>query len=332
MAGTWKLDVGRLNRGELEYEISVRTTVDDLSNKPFDELRKILRATFSISSSGLAAPVPSYPYLFKDDHEAVLEELAFLSILVEGYTGIELDNTYKKMSSKFAHTLGRLNRSVITKKEEENLKSVVNSKLLILSQDFLSKCKKAKKPKETIFNLSVLNQSLPGNIPNDSDTESGGSDSELEVSIQNKIKPLPVRDWNIKFSGDGTGESLNAFLKKVEKSRVPRGISRAELFRSAADLFTDKASIWFRANRKWVHDWDNLVAALRAEYLPHNYDRKLFEEIKRRTQGPGESIGMYVAVMANLFSRLTTDIPETAKLEALCENIDPYYQTLFSVC
>src|SRR5699024_5491895 len=87
-----------------------------------------------------------------------------------------------------------------------------------------------------------------------------------------------------------------------------------------------KALTWFRAIRTWVSDWDSLVAALREEFQPPDYDRKLFEEIKSRTQGPNESIGMYLAVMGSLFSRLNVSIPEDTKLKIILENIDPFYQ------
>lgn len=51
------------------------------------------------------------------------------------------------------------------------------------------------------------------------------------------------------------------------------------------------------------------------------------EEIRRRTQGPDESIGIYLAIMSGYFKRLTCPISEEAKLKILVRNIAPFYQS-----
>lgn len=121
--------------------------------------------------------------------------------------------------------------------------------------------------------------------------------------------------------------SLSAFLERVEELRLARQTSESELFNSAIDLFEGKALIWYRAINKSVVTWSSLVQKLREEFQPPDYNDRLFEELKRRTQGPDESIGIYVAIMNTLFSRLTIKVSEKVKLKILRNNISPFYQT-----
>lgn len=137
---------------------------------------------------------------------------------------------------------------------------------------------------------------------------------------------IPVYKWGIKFGGTHA-ESVNSFLERVEDLRIARGISVSELFRSAIDLFTDEALTWFRANRSCFTNWKDLGQGLRSEFQPHNYDEVLFEEIKRRTQGKLESVGIYLAKMETLFRRLNTSLSDVIKVTILKRNVLPYYQS-----
>lgn len=68
------------------------------------------------------------------------------------------------------------------------------------------------------------------------------------------------------------------------------------------------------------------MVALKQEFQPINFDEKLMDEIKKRTQGPDESIGIYLAIMSAMFGRLTCSISETTQLKILLRNISPFYQ------
>lgn len=83
---------------------------------------------------------------------------------------------------------------------------------------------------------------------------------------------------------------------------------------SAVDLFKGKALIWYWSICPLVSSWNDLSIKLKREFQPFDYDILLWEEIKRRTQGKDETIGVYVAVTENLFKRLGAPVSETAKL------------------
>lgn len=54
------------------------------------------------------------------------------------------------------------------------------------------------------------------------------------------------------------------------------------------------------------------------------YDEKLLDEIKRRTQGSNVSMGVYFAIMINLFKRLLISLRQITKLKMIAHNIVPY--------
>lgn len=85
-----------------------------------------------------------------------------------------------------------------------------------------------------------------------------------------------------------------------------RNVSKTQLLHSAGDLFVDVAKVWYRANFREFHTWEQMVKGLREEFHPPDYDMEIYEEIRKRTQGKFESIGIYFALMTTLFGNLTT--------------------------
>lgn len=69
------------------------------------------------------------------------------------------------------------------------------------------------------------------------------------------------------------------------------------------------------ALRRKVSTWEELVKELRTEFEPRDYEDRLWEEIRRRTQGSEESIGVFTAAMDNYFHRLPTVPSEQERLK-----------------
>lgn len=109
--------------------------------------------------------------------------------------------------------------------------------------------------------------------------------------------------------------------------RIARNLSYEQLFIEAVDLFEDQALIWFRSIRSRVRSWKDIVGMLRKHYLPRDYDDALWDEIRARTQGIEERPHLYIAIMTNLFNRLS-DIPsEEVQLKHIRHNLQPYYSS-----
>lgn len=161
-------------------------------------------------------------------------------------------------------------------------------------------------------------------------SRSGGSQrndfsQEKNSRVHCARRSVPVVQWSLKYSGEGGGISLNEFLSKVRFHMRARHVSEDELLDSAYDLFSGAALNWYEANYDKFNSWPALENSLKLQFLPYDYDVLLCKEIEERTQGSEERIGIYLAVMENLFRRLTYQVTEEEKLSIILRNLQPYY-------
>lgn len=131
-----------------------------------------------------------------------------------------------------------------------------------------------------------------------------------------------IHRWNLSF--DGNSNVLVSFLERVEKLCQARGVTQEQLFTSALDLFKGKALIWFRSIKEQVASWEEIVRLLKHNFLPYDYDM-LLDEIKARTQGKDEKVAIYIAVLENMFSRLSIPPREELKLRIISKNLQPAF-------
>lgn len=139
-------------------------------------------------------------------------------------------------------------------------------------------------------------------------------------------KSVNVKDWDCRFSGDGTGQSINAFLENISAIRRARNTSRRDLFRQAIDLFEGPALSWYKSIRRDVDSWDEIVNLLREEFEPEDYEDRLWEEIRNRTQGREEKVGAFIVTMKNYFARLPNLPSEKKMLKQIQKNLTPFFQ------
>lgn len=318
-----KMETGRLIQDELVYELGIR----GIGTGTVEEMRKSLARSLKMEKGGFGSFTwPDYPYSFEDDAAAVTVKLQEIRGLLNDFTSGKGSNKYKKIETKLAHTMGRLDRATPTDEPSKKVKADLLARVLALMTDFEEKTEANERNSGAgILDISVL--SVEGGFEGDEETDQGAAMRRQSTPGLARGKSVPVAKWDIKFTGEKKSLSLNAFLERVDELCVARYVSREELFDSAIDLFAGRALVWYRATRKSVSDWNELVSQLREEFQPHDYDTKLFDEIKRRTQGPEETIGIYLAIMSSLFGRLSTPISEEIKLKILMRNISPFYQT-----
>lgn len=139
-------------------------------------------------------------------------------------------------------------------------------------------------------------------------------------------RSIPVVQWNLKYSGENNGSmSLNEFLSRVKFHMRARHVSEVELLDSAYDLFSGSALNWYEANFHRFNSWQSLESALKFQFLPYDYDFYLYKEIEDRTQGESERIGIYIAVMQNMFNRLSYPVSERQRLTVILRNLHPEY-------
>jgi hypothetical protein len=139
-----------------------------------------------------------------------------------------------------------------------------------------------------------------------------------------KRKLVPIYQWGLKFTGSNM--SINAFLERVSELRDARNATDFDLWRYAIDFFEADALIWYRANREYASNWEDLVILLKRSFQKPFYQEELLAEIRARTQGRDETVLIYVSIMQNMFNRLPSKLAETEKICILLRNIQPYYQ------
>lgn len=327
------MDVNRLDKDELGYELAIRG-VGDVSTVV--EMRKSLRGYLRLEKSGITTKYPPYPYRFEDDSKAIESSIAFFERELLEFSGDEKSPSFLKTSTRLVHLFKRAERSQALSEEEQVLRSGYLAKIIELQAELGSRARKYRRL--SLQTQSPLELSMLMDTAGISDSESESDDVTVSDIVhrttatasapQCKIPSVSVAKWNItKFSGDNSKCSLSSFLENVEELCISRNVTEEQLFLSASDLFVGKALIWFRSVRSTLSTWSQLVDELRKQFLAPNYNEKLFDEIKRRTQGPDEGIGLYLAMMDTMFKRLTVPVNEEARLRILLRNISPFYQS-----
>lgn len=65
----------------------------------------------------------------------------------------------------------------------------------------------------------------------------------------------PISKWGVTF--DDTS-SVTDFMERVEEVRLSRRVSKQQLLVSAAEIFSERALVWFRSIRNTISTWDDL--------------------------------------------------------------------------
>lgn len=145
------------------------------------------------------------------------------------------------------------------------------------------------------------------------------------VTPHNCNRAHDVYRWGVVFDGDAG--KLNAFLNRIDTLRHSRGVDKSVLFLAAGELFAGHAKIWFDSIRDSIANWDDLVGKLRCDFLPPDYELRLLDEIRYRTQGPDEKLIIFISVMIGYFNRLNSPPPISNQIQKIIKNMQPYYQS-----
>lgn len=325
-----QLHVDRLLKDELIFEINSRGghADDTITCK---DLCKILRELLMLEKEGKSFKV-NLSVVPTDELNLLDKKLNDISSLLKSEI---TTNSLKKIETKLCHCLNRLEKIECVDKNHAEQKSKLLTNALNFVSDFKQKENKFKN-KATLTDLIFQGTSQVTSTPirnsNNSSLDNGSPLDTANVDMERLIASINIREmseisrWNLKFDGQ-SDLSINAFFERISELCEAGQISKNQLFKGAVEFFEGKALIFYRAIKDRVNDWDSLCVLFREEFLPHDYNEKLWGQIKKRTQGEKESIGIYLAVMNNLFKRLITPVDESIKLKIIRKNILPFYQS-----
>lgn len=324
-----KIEINRLDKEELAYELAWR----GIGEGSVEEMRSRLALARQMERSGESPHYPSYPFTFQEDAAVVTKKLDDLMPVLDGFADTTKSGLYLKLQTKLSHVLGRLDNMKCGTPDEVHSRGVLVAQVLTMLDQLNVKASQASSSSQPIPpNLCVLQGSLQLPVSSSSFSTpfqapmTASTPTPCSCSMSSHIKPILPHKWNLKFSADRRGMSVTAFFERVEELRRARGVPKDVLLESGIDLFEGRAYEFFQDCRNEVPTWDEMVSRFKEEYQPAFYSERLLEEIKRRTQGPDESIGTYMAVMSRYFQRLQCPISEEAKLTLLLRNIAPRYQ------
>lgn len=318
------MNINRLSQDELSYEMAIR----GMATGTVEEMRKLLARARKMEKAGDSLTYPEHPFTFEEDAAAVTAKIAELRKDIDTLEGPKDSGSVVRMESKIAHLLERVDRMPVSSGEEKVAKSKLVSSVMLLLADVEEKVELFQERRQTGEappELSILENSMEGTSLSPQPVVTMRHSSLMPLSAG--IKSVPVSKWGLRFTGDKKGMSVNAFLERVNELKIARHVSDEDLFDAGVDLFSGRALLWYRDARQTALTWAELVKKLKEEFQPQDYNDKLLEEIKRRTQGADESIGIYLAVMSAMFGRLNCPVSEAVRLKILMKNISPVYQT-----
>ena len=298
---------------ELSYELRIRgivTTRKDASIK-----RKMLQKCIS-KEVGRDLEYSDPEYNFENEQKIINEVLDNLRNLISEFSGPETDSGFLRIRSRLIHVTNRVKRIKFrVDDDDESIQTFKNESYATCIE------------LEVLLGDNVVNTKQQIETNNSSNLIVSNNPVEIQHTIQNVTKSVPVYKWDItKFNGDY--RTLFSFLVKVDELCKSRHVTRTELFQSASDLFSDKAYVWYKSIENTVTDWDSLVALIKKRFLVvKDFDDIIWDEIRTRTQGKHEPIHIYIAVMETYFTYLERPVHECTKLKWIRKLMLPHYLT-----
>lgn len=300
---------------ELDYELKIRAV---FSQRNKDEKRKILtrllekerdRAGSQIDLSRLS----DQDFNFGVEQTAINVTIDSIKQLLADFEGTTTDTLFLRLKSRIAHVMGRVKRIPIVDQADASYPLQLDyqnetvATCLYLEAELVEKARaNQNESSQTNDNLNNTNHTVI-TIP----------------TVTCQAKSEPVSRWGIKFNGNP--KQLFSFLERISDLAKSRGIDNDQLFKSAVELFSDDAFIWFRGAQSRINSWEELVLNLKADFLPSDIEDQIWEEIRLRKQKKSEKVTIFVAHLLNLFGRLN-NISEFTKLKYVKKNLLPEYK------
>lgn len=138
-------------------------------------------------------------------------------------------------------------------------------------------------------------------------------------------KPIPIKDWGIKFSGDSKGMRVQTFIHEMEKMAAAQGVSVNSILSSLHLCLTGDALEWYRASNLF-YNWGDFAFALRYTFGRSDCDLTIRRRIEERKQKEGERVGVYISAMKSLFRELEIRLDEFTEMQLVRRNLTPQFR------
>lgn len=150
-------------------------------------------------------------------------------------------------------------------------------------------------------------------------------DIREEEYRRNYRKQVPMHQWRVNFSGEGSARKLGEFLDRVQALQRAEKVSNQDLLDGVIHFLSGRAEDWYYTTGQYIEQWGEFVIALKNEFLPVNHDYALLYDIENRFQHKDESLLNYIAELLSMFRNVTQRISERRKLHIIQQNMLPRY-------
>ncbi|CAB3232120.1 unnamed protein product [Arctia plantaginis] len=156
----------------------------------------------------------------------------------------------------------------------------------------------------------------------DRSTRPNASSSDPNSNIIVRDRPVNLNSFNIKYDGSSC---VRVFIERLEELRCAREVTKDKILTAFSDLLDGPALSWYRTNKESFTSYEGMIEELKETFDLPDYDYRLRNEIRQRTQARSETLGNYISTMQAMFSRLSCKMPSEEQLDILMHNIRPDY-------
>ncbi|XP_077492233.1 uncharacterized protein LOC144103368 [Amblyomma americanum] len=128
------------------------------------------------------------------------------------------------------------------------------------------------------------------------------------------------------YRGYADTVSVTDFIESLTHYQAAVGLDDSEMLtRIVPVALVERAAQWYRLSGRRATTLGEFKAALRREFLPVDYQRRMRRELELRTQAPDESLLEYVRTMEELFQIAESSASNDERVERVVRQAHPAF-------
>ena len=135
-----------------------------------------------------------------------------------------------------------------------------------------------------------------------------------------------VRKWKLQFDGK-RDHSAEEFLLRVNECRSGTRLTELDLLDTLPHLLSGLALQWYRLERPRWAGWREFLVAFRRRFGGVNFQLRVREEVRRRTQGPDEAITDYLVGLRHIMNYVSPPYSLEEQVDFAYANLHPNYRS-----
>ena len=147
--------------------------------------------------------------------------------------------------------------------------------------------------------------------------------SRQEVGTRDTLQI--VRKWGVTFSGK-RDSSAEEFLTRVREFRRGSPLSDDEMLGALPFLLADKALQWHRLHEDIFTSWQDFAQAFRRRFGGVNFQTRIRDEARKRTQGTDESLADFLMNIRLISKHLDPPYSMAEEMKLVYNNLHPRYR------